>query len=53
MSSQIDGTRDDFDFDIVNFPFSDGDLLRFISYGVNISQLTRFAGVVGWCDGPG
>ena len=45
MSSQIDGTRDDFDFDIVNFPFSDGDVLRFISYGVNISQLTRFASV--------
>ena len=30
------------DFDIVNFPFLDGD---FPSYGVYISQLIRFAGV--------
>ena len=35
--------RDDFDFDIVNFPFLDGDVPRSTSYGVYISQLTRFA----------
>ena len=35
--------RDDFDFDIVNFPFLDGDVPRRLSYGVNISQLIRFA----------
>ena len=29
--------RDDFDFDIVNFPFLDGDVPRSIPYGVNIS----------------
>ena len=35
--------RDDFDFDIVNFPFLDGDVSRRPSYGVYISQLIRFA----------
>ena len=35
--------RDDFDFDIVNFPFLDGDVPRHTSYGVYISQLIRFA----------
>ena len=35
--------RDDFDFDIVNFLFLDGDVPRSTSYGVNISQLIRFA----------
>ena len=34
---------DDFDFDIVNFPFLDGDVPRRPSYGVYISQLIRFA----------
>ena len=33
----------DFDFDIVSFPFLDGDVPRFTSYGVYISQLIRFA----------
>ena len=32
-----------FDFDIVNFPFLDGDVPRRPSYGVYISQLIRFA----------
>ena len=31
------------DFEIVNFPFLDGDVPRSTSYGVNISQLIRFA----------
>ena len=35
--------RDDFDFEIVNFPFLDGDVPRSTSYGVYISQLLRFA----------
>ena len=35
--------RDDFDFDIVNFPFLDGDVPRRTSYGVYISHLIRFA----------
>ena len=36
---------DDFDFDIVNFPFLDGDGPHSTSYGVYISQLIRFARV--------
>ena len=31
------------DFDIVNFPFLDGDVLRRSSYGAYISQHIRFA----------
>ena len=37
--------RDDFDFDIVNFPFLDSDVPRSTSYGVYISQLVQFARV--------
>ena len=46
-SSKIYGKRDDFDFDIVNFPFLDGDVPCRASYGVYmyISQLIRFARV--------
>ena len=32
-----------FAFEIVNFPFLDGDVPRSTSYGVYISQLIRFA----------
>ena len=35
--------RDDFDFDIVNFPFLNGDVPRRTSYGVYLFQLIRFA----------
>ena len=42
--------RDDFDFEIVNFPFLDGDLPRKPSYGVYISQLIRFARVSSHVD---
>ena len=45
VSSKIYDKRDDFDFDIVNFPFLDGDVPRSTSYGVYISQLFRFARV--------
>ena len=45
VSSKIYDKRDDFDFDIVNFPFLDGDVPRCASYGVYISQLIRFARV--------
>ena len=37
--------RDDFEFDIVNFSFLDGEVPRRVSYGVYISQLVRFARV--------
>ena len=43
VSTKICDKRDDFDFDIVNFPFLDGDVPRRTSYGVNISKLIRFA----------
>ena len=45
VSSKIYDKRDDSDFDIVNFPFLDGDVPRRASYGVYISQLIRFARV--------
>ena len=45
VSSQIYDKRDDFDFDVVNFPFLDGDVPRRASYGVYITQLRRFATV--------
>ena len=45
VSSNIYDKRDDFDFDIVIFPFLDGDVPHSTSYGVYISQLIRFARV--------
>ena len=41
LSTKIFDKRDD--FDIVNFPFLDGDVPRSTSYGVYISQLIPFA----------
>ena len=43
VSTKIYDKRDEFDFEIVNFPFLDGDVPRRTSYGVYISQLIRFA----------
>ena len=43
VSTKIYNKRDQFDFEIVNFPFLDGDVLRSTSYGVYISQLNPFA----------
>ena len=43
--SKIYDKRDDFDFDIVKFPFLDSDVPRRASYGVYISQHIRFARV--------
>ena len=45
VSTKIYDKWDGFDFEIVNFPFLDGDVPRSTSYGVNISQLIRFARV--------
>ena len=45
VSSKIYDKRDDFDFDIVNFLFLDGDVPRRPSYGVYISQIIKFARV--------
>ena len=43
VSTKIYDKRDDFDYEIVNFPFLDGDVPRSTSYGVYIYQLIRFA----------
>ena len=45
VSSEIYDKRDDFNFEIVNFTFLDGDVPLSPSYGVYISQLVRFARV--------
>ena len=37
VSTKIFDKRDEFDFEIVNFPFLDGDVPRSTSYGVYIS----------------
>ena len=48
VKTKIYDKRDD--FDIVNFPFLDGDVPRSASYGVYISQLVRFARVSSHVD---
>ena len=45
VSSKINDKRDDFNFEIVNFPFLNEDVPLSPFYGVYISQLIRFAGV--------
>ena len=50
VKTKIYNKRDDFDFDIVNFPFLDGNVPRSASYGVYISQLIRFARVSSHVD---
>ena len=45
VSTKIYDKRDNFDFEIVNFPLLDGDVPRSTSYGVYISQLICFARV--------
>ena len=50
VSSKIYDKPDDFDFDIFNFPFLDGECPRRPSYGVYISQLIRFARVCSHVD---
>ena len=42
VSSQIYDKQDDFNFEILNFPFLDRDVPSSLSYGVYISQLIRF-----------
>ena len=43
VTSKVYDKRDDFDFQIVNYPHLDGDVPRATSYGVYILQLIRFA----------
>ena len=41
VKSIINDKQDDFNFEIFNFPFLDGDVLRPPSYGIYILQLIR------------
>ena len=50
VKTKIYDRRDYFDFDIVSFPFLDGDVRRSTSYGVYISQFIRFARVSSHVD---
>ena len=45
VSSKIYDKRNDFNFEIVNFPFLDGDVPHSPSFAVYISQLISFARV--------
>ena len=45
ISCQIYDKRDDFDFEIVNFPYLDWDIPCRTSYGIYSSQRIRFARV--------
>ena len=45
VSSKIYDKRDDFNFEIANFPFPDGNVPRSPSYGIFISQLSHFSRV--------
>ena len=48
--SRLEFMKKRVDFDILYFPFLDGDVPRSTSYGVYISQLIRFARVSGHVD---
>ena len=50
VSFKIYDKRDELIYNVVNFPFLDGDVPRRPSYGVNISQLIRFARVCSHVD---
>ena len=50
VMTKIYDKRNDFDFDIVNFPILDGDVPRSTSFGVYISQHIRFARVSSHVD---
>ena len=50
VKTKINDKRDDFNFDIVNFPYLDDNFPRSTSYGVYISQFIRFAPVSSHVD---
>ena len=50
VKTKLYDKRIDFDFDIMNFLFLDGDVPRSTSYGVYISHLIRFARVSSHVD---
>ena len=50
VSTKIYEKRDNFNFEIVNFPFLDGVVTRVTSYDVYMSQLIRFGRVCSYGD---
>ena len=50
VKTKIFDKRNDFEFDIINFTFLDGDVSRSTAYGVYISQLIRSARVSSHVD---
>ena len=50
VSSKMYDKRDDFNFEIVNFPFLDGDVPRSPSYGIYILKLVRFVRLCCYVD---
>ena len=50
VSTKIYDKQDEFNIEIVNFPFLNGDVSRSPSYSVYISQLIRFARVCSSVD---
>ena len=50
VEAGVGDRRDYFDFDVVGFPFLDGDVPRSASCGVCVSRLVRFARVSGRVD---
>ena len=53
LSTKIYNRRDELDFEAVGFPFLDGGVPCFTSYGVFVSQLILFAGASGRVAGFG
>ena len=50
VKTKIYDKRDEFDFDIVNFPFLEAGVPRSTCYGIYVSQLIRFARVSSHVD---
>ena len=50
VSSKIYGKQDDFNFQILNLPFLDGDIPRPLFYGVFISQFIHFVRLCSYID---
>ena len=50
VSSKFNDKRDDFSFEIINFPFLNGDVSYSFSYCILILELNRFQQLKPICD---
>jgi hypothetical protein len=50
MTTTLYDKRDDFNFEIINFPFLCSDIPRSLSYDVYISQMIRYAKACFACE---